>query len=94
MREDSTESITATELARNVSQTIDNVRINRKSILITRGKKVIAKLSPPPQKGLSINGLIGLMGSLPALEDEDIVQMSNDMKMARDSAKLPESPWE
>ena len=51
------ESISATTLARNVSQTIDNVRISRTNILITKGNKVIAELSPPPKKGLSIHRL-------------------------------------
>lgn len=94
MRPEITESITATVLARNMAQTIDNVRMTRTSVLITKGTKVIAKLSPPPKKGLSVNGLVELLKSLPKLSANDSLQMSENIKMVRAAAKLPENPWE
>ena len=94
MRPEVTESITATALARNMAQTIDNVRMTRTSVLITKGTKVIAKLSPPPKNGLSVNGLIGLLKSLPKLSSNDSLQMSENIRKVRTAAKLPENPWE
>jgi len=94
MRTGEIESITATALARNIAQTIDNVRMNRTSVLITKGSKVVAKLSPPPKEGLSIHELIGLLNSLPKLTSQDSLRMSEDINRIRAAAKLPDNPWE
>ena len=93
MRSEIIERISATELARHVAQTIDNVRINRNSLLITRGAKVVAKLSPPPKNGLSVRGLISLLKSLPKLTPSDTLSMKNDISKVRAEAKLPENQW-
>ncbi len=94
MRSEPTEKVTATVLARNMAKTIDDVRITRSSILITKGSRVIAKLSPPPKKGLSVEGLIGLLNSLPKLGAKDSLQMSEELKRAKAVANLPENPWD
>jgi len=94
MRHEATESITATALARNMAQTIDNVRITRTSVLITKDAKIIAKLSPPPKKGLPINGLVSLLKSLPKLNTNDSLELSESIKKVRSTAKLPGNPWE
>ncbi len=87
-------SITATELARNISKTIDSVRMSRTSLLITRGSQVIAKLSPPPKQGLSVAALIDLLKSLPALDKQDSKQLYQDIQNIRSAATLPDNPWE
>ena len=94
MRIEEQKSISATTLARNVSESIDDVRISRKSVLITKGKKVIAQLSPAPKSGLSIQGLQRLLRSLPKLSSNDASQLNEDLKTIRNSAKLPGNPWE
>ncbi len=94
MRSEITESITATLLARNMAQTIDNVRMTGTSLLITKGTKVIAKLSPPPKSGLPVNQLVNLLKSLPKLSDGDSLKMSKNIQSVRAAAKLPGNPWE
>lgn len=94
MRIEEQKSISTTTLARNVSESIDDVRISRKSVLITKGKKVIAQLSPAPKTGLSIQGLRRLLSSLPKLSSNEASQLDEDLKNIRASAKIPENPWE
>jgi len=94
MRIEETQCISATDLARNMAQTIDAVRMSRTTVLITKGTKVIAQLAPPPKIGLSMQGLIGLLKSLPGLSPTDSQQLANDLKTIRSSAKLPANPWD
>ena len=44
------EVISATELARNVSITIDKVRMSGHSLYITKSSQTVAELCPPPKK--------------------------------------------
>lgn len=87
------ESVTATELARNMASVIDRVRYTGKSLYITKGSQTIAELSPPPKAGFPAEGLNDFLASLPKLGD-DAQQMSDDLRMVRDNASLPESPWD
>lgn len=89
-----TQSITATHLARNIAQTIDAVRMSRTTVLITKGAKVIAQLSPPPKTGLSVQGLIDLLKSLPGLTPQDSKQLADEVKKIRTAAKLADNPWD
>ena len=86
------ESISATELARNVSTSVDKVRVSGKSILITKGTQTVAKLSPPPKTGYPIDQLAEMIASLPGL-GSDAEVMSNDIKIIRQHAKLPGTSW-
>jgi len=86
-------SISATELARNVSTSIDQVRISGNSIYITRGSQTVAELCPPPKSGFPIDKLAEMMLSLPKLGDDAKV-MSEDIETVRNKAKLPENPWD
>jgi len=94
MRIEETQCISATDLARNMAQTIDAVRISRTTVLITKGTKIIAQLAPPPKIGLSMQGLIGLLKSIPGLSATDSQLFTNDLKTIRSSAKLSANPWE
>ena len=87
------ESISATELARNVSSSVDKVRVSGKSIYITRGTQTVAELCPPPKTGSPVDQLAEMIASLPDLGD-DAEAMPNDIKKMRQLAKLPESPWD
>lgn len=87
------ETITATELVRNLSVAIDKVRITGHSLYITKGSQTVAELGPPPKVGLPINKLAGLLQSLPKLGDDAAV-MAKELENIRRQARLPESPWD
>lgn len=87
------ETITATELVRNLSVAIDKVRITGHSLYITKGSQTVAELHPPPKAGLPTNKLAGFLKSLPKLGD-DTSAMAKDLETIRRQAKLPESPWD
>ena len=81
-------SISVTELARNITANIDNVRISGHSIYITKGSQTVAELCPPPKPGLSVDKLIDLLHALPRLGDDAAV-MANDLAYIRKQAVLP-----
>lgn len=93
MPQESPESITATELARNVSSSIDRVRITRKSLHVTKGSQTVAELCPPPKRGLPIEQLPNLLASLPKLGD-DSKAFERDLAKARSKAAFPEPAWD
>ena len=86
------ESISATELARNISTSVDKVRVSGKSIYITKGTQTVAELCPPPKTGYPVDQLAEMISSLPGL-GVDAEAMSSDLKKARQQAKLPADPW-
>ena len=87
------DTITATELVRNLSLAIDKVRMTGHSLYITKGSQTVAELSPPPKQGLPINKLAGLLKSLPKLGEGASV-MAKDIETIRRKAQLPDNPWE
>ena len=86
------ESISATELARNISTSVDKVRVSGKSIYITKGTQTVAELCPPPKTGYPVDQLAEMISSLPGL-GVDTEAMSSDLKKVRQQAKLPGDPW-
>ena len=86
------DTISTTELVRNLAGIIDNVRLTGSTLYVTKGTLTVAKLSPPPKSGLSISKLISLIESLPRL-GADAPAMANDIKSIRNKAILPENPW-
>ncbi len=87
------ESISATELARNVSMSIDKVRISGRSMYITKGSQTVAELCPPPKSGFSVEKLGDLLRSLPKL-GTDAEFMKIDLEKVRVQAKLPGNSWD
>jgi antitoxin (DNA-binding transcriptional repressor) of toxin-antitoxin stability system len=87
------ESISATELVRNLSAMIDKVRMSGRSLYITKGTQTVAELSPPPRSGYPIVKLASLLNSLPKL-DSDAEAMAKDLKKIKARAGLPESSWD
>jgi antitoxin (DNA-binding transcriptional repressor) of toxin-antitoxin stability system len=64
-------TITATELARNLSDILNRVRYRGERFRIERNGEVVATLQPtPPRRVTTLGGLIELMDSLPE-PDED-----------------------
>ncbi len=87
------ESISATELARNVSTSVDKVRVSGKSIYITKGTQTVAELCPPPKTGYPIDQLAEMIASLPGLGN-DAGALASDINKTRQQTKLPGNPWD
>jgi antitoxin (DNA-binding transcriptional repressor) of toxin-antitoxin stability system len=87
------DTITATELVRNLSVAIDKVRMTGHSLHITKGSKTVAELRPPPKAGLPMSKLAVLLQSLPKLGDDASV-VAKDLETIRRQANLPVNPWE
>ena len=86
------ESISATELARNIATSVDKVRVSGKSIYITKGTQTVAELCPPPKTGFPVDQLAEMIASLPGLGNDAEV-MANDIKKTRQHANLPGNAW-
>lgn len=86
------ESISATELARNVATSVDKVRVSGKSIYITKGRQIVAELCPPPKTGFPVDQLAEMIASLPGLGNDAEV-MAKDIKKTRRHANLPGNLW-
>ncbi len=86
------DTITTTDLVRNLAGVIDEVRLSGHSLTITKGRQTVAELSPPPKAGLPVNELSKLIESLPRL-GTDAPSMANDIETIRGHAVLPENPW-
>lgn len=87
------ETISATDLVRNFSTIVDQVRVSGRSLYITKGVQTIAELSPPPQSGFPIKNLANFLKSLPNLKD-DAKKFSKDIRAMKNSIQLPENPWD
>lgn len=87
------DSISATELARNISMSIDTVRMTGQSLYITKGSQTVAELCPPPKRGFPIARLAEMIAILPKLGD-DSKRMAKDIERIRSKAALPENPWD
>ena len=85
-------TIKATDLVRNLSSTIDQVRISGKPLLITKGAKAVAELRPPPKVGFPVLRLQELLESLPTLGKEQKA-MLRDLVNVRKKSGLPKDPW-
>jgi antitoxin (DNA-binding transcriptional repressor) of toxin-antitoxin stability system len=86
------DSISATELVRNLSVAIDTVRITGQRLRITKGSQTVAELCPPTKPGLPITKLAGVLNALPKLGD-DAAAMAKDVENLRVKARLPDNPW-
>jgi antitoxin (DNA-binding transcriptional repressor) of toxin-antitoxin stability system len=93
MRFDLKESVTTTELVRNLSVVIDRVRLTGRRLAITKGSQTVAELSPPAKAGYPISRLGELLASLPKLDPDDRA-MADDLARIRRAGDLPDSPWD
>lgn len=93
MRIEIQETISTTQLARHLSAAIDRVRVQHSALAITKGKRTVAQLGPPPQDGYPVTGLAAMLARLPRLQ-EDADDMADDVAEIRRSAALPSSSWE
>jgi len=87
------ETVSATELVRNLSAIIDKVRVSNRSLYITKGSQTVAELKPPPKVGLSVADFVHLLKALPSLGN-DGGKFSEDLASLQHQAKLPDNPWD
>lgn len=88
------ETITSTDLARNLAGTIDKIRLSGHAIDITKGNQIVARLVPAAQKGLPMEKIESFFQNLPSLDPKDKQLLANDLKTIRDNASLLDTPWE
>lgn len=88
----SRDTISTTELARNLATTIDRVRFQRRALAITKGKRTVALLRPAPQGGFPVAELGRMLAELPGL-DGDAANLARDITRVRTAATLPGDPW-
>lgn len=88
-----TPRISATELARNLASVIDQVRVSRSRVVITRGNQDVAQLVPVVSNGATLADL-GRLLSRNRLSPEEKRAFNDDLRTIREAAGLPVSPWE
>ncbi|MFZ1386019.1 MAG: hypothetical protein WBP46_02155 [Thiolinea sp.] len=88
-----TARISATELARNLASIIDQVRVSRYRMVITRGNQDIAQITPVANQHFTLADLNTLL-ERNRLSAKERQAFSDDLKSIRQAAKLPASPWE
>ena len=89
-----TRSITATHLARNFSDLINQVRYKHLTLEVMRGKELIAYVSPAPLSvGYPISQLDRLLASLPRLSDEDTQHFLDDIHQGVASQSMEHDAW-
>ena len=72
---------------------IDQVRISRTRMMITKGSHEVAQLIPVAGNGTTLADLQALLESSP-LSVVEQQSFSDDIQTIRQAASLPESPWE
>ncbi|MGB0723185.1 MAG: type II toxin-antitoxin system Phd/YefM family antitoxin [Gammaproteobacteria bacterium] len=86
------DTITATELARNLAETIDRVRASGRGLPITRGGREVAQLVPARPQGASAGVIAGLLAHNP-LTPAERADLADDLDAMRADAKFPGDPW-
>jgi antitoxin (DNA-binding transcriptional repressor) of toxin-antitoxin stability system len=57
--------ITATELARNLSDILSRARYQRESFIVERNGEVVARIAPPSGKAMTWGGFVKWWGEVP-----------------------------
>ncbi len=80
--------ITATELARNLSDILNRARYKGESFVIERNGEPVAKIEPPPNPGITLRELAALFRDLPPIDDK----FADDLEAARSILRDPPIP--
>lgn len=90
----SSRSITATALARNFSDFLNQVRYQRITLEVKRGNEVIACVSPPANvAGFPIEQLDALLSSTTALSAQEGRDFLRDIHKATDRLITEDNAW-
>ena len=76
------ESITTTQLARELSHVLNRVADRRESFVVVRGMRALAQLRPLPM-GTRLGDLPAVLAALPRLQPEDAEAFATDLDAAR-----------
>jgi antitoxin (DNA-binding transcriptional repressor) of toxin-antitoxin stability system len=89
-------SVTATEFTRGISDYLSQVQYRGQVIDISRGKKVIARVTPidDQPKGLTAGQVEALLASLPPLSREERESFAADIAAGRVERASTRDPWE
>ena len=71
--------ITATELAKNLSDILNRARYKGESFVIERNGEPVAVVEPPPKVGITPAELVALFNGLPLIDD----RFADDLETAR-----------
>jgi len=91
-----TRRVTATELARNLSTLLGEIRYRRIDLEVTKGDEVIARVLPPEARpaSCSVDRLDDLFRHLPRLEPQGAEAFASDVREARKGLVESESAWD
>lgn len=87
-------TITATELARNLSQVLDRLAVEREEIVIERNHRQVARLIPGPGRLTALEALADLYRTLP--EDAGATWEADSRASGLKGERLPKgvrNPW-
>lgn len=88
-------TLTATALARNFSDYLNQVCYQGASFEIRRGVDIVARLTPPlPVGGYPLERLAGLLTDLPALSDAEAADFLRDIANADGQLVTPADSWD
>ena len=91
----STLSITATYLARNLSDLLNQVRYQRVTLEVTRGSDLVAYVCPSPaMAGYPIDQLDRLLASLPQLSTDEVERFLADIQEGVASQSAEPDAWD
>ncbi len=91
----SSRTITATVLARNFSNLLNQVRYQGLTLEVKRGNEVIACVTPPTKvAGFPIDQLDALLSSAPVLSDVESREFLRDIHEATDRLVAEGSAWD
>ena len=89
----STDSISATELVRNLSGVIDQVRLTRTNMTITKGNQAVAQIVPIVSSRMTLSDLSQLLNA-DRLNRAQKQSFQKDIDTIARQAEIPKSPWE
>lgn len=86
--------LSATEVARNFSDVLSQVRYQSVTVDVTRGREVIARISPAAAGGLPIAELDRLFAALPPLGEEEAEAFVADIAAGLAQLGPADHPWD
>lgn len=90
----STKQISATELARNLSTLLSEVRFRGLSLEVRRGKEAVARIEPiQGASGFPISRLNSLIAGLPRLGPAEADAFLADLERLDEDFHADEDPW-
>ena len=87
------QKISATDLARNLASVIDQVRVARQPMTITRGNQDIAQIVPILNSTVQLSDLASLINKNQLTQSQK-QSFADDLSAVRQASSLPNSDWD